>query len=124
MKALLIIAHGSRRAQSNQEIVVLGQKIAAEAGGQFERVECAFLELADPLIPAGIDSLVAAGATEIKVLPYFLARGTHVAVDVPEEVEKAAASHPSVAIDMLPYFGSSPELPSMLLQLAVAGTAS
>ena len=50
MKALLVVAHGSRREQSNTEIKELAQRIAAQAGQDFDLVECAFLELADPCL--------------------------------------------------------------------------
>jgi len=46
MKALLLIAHGSRRAESNDEIRALTQKMKTLAGGRFSEVESAFLELA------------------------------------------------------------------------------
>ncbi len=118
MKALLVVAHGSRRSQSNTEIQALTQRIAEEAGEDFDLVECAFLELADPLIPAGLKSLAGKGAKSIRVLPYFLAAGTHVASDIPSEVDKGKAELADVDIEILPYLGTHPELPSILLSLA------
>ena len=51
MRCLLVVAHGSRRDESNLEILRLTEKVAALSDGRFDRVECAYLELADPLIP-------------------------------------------------------------------------
>ncbi len=118
MKALLVVAHGSRREQSNTEIKELAQRIAAQAGQDFDLVECAFLELADPLIPDGLKSLASQGAKTIRVLPYFLAAGTHVASDIPSEVEKGKAELNDVDVEILPYLGTHSELPSLMLSLA------
>ena len=46
MKQLLIVAHGSRRSASNDEIRVLAGKIAEYLELPAQRVQVAFLELA------------------------------------------------------------------------------
>jgi len=58
LKALLLVAHGSRRRESNEEIAILTQRVRECAGGRFDLVTCAFLELAEPSIPDGIDNAV------------------------------------------------------------------
>ena len=83
MKSLILVAHGSRRAASNDEIRELTERLARQADGAFGRVSCAFLELAEPSIPDGIEQAVRAGAREVIVLPYFLSAGRHVAEDIP-----------------------------------------
>ena len=94
MKALLVVAHGSRRQASNDEIRQVTKKIAQKAGDSFGDVRCAFLELAEPSIPDGIGECVNAGADEVIVLPYFLSAGRHVAEDIPAEIEKKQAEWP------------------------------
>lgn len=118
MKALLIVAHGSRRAQSNEEIAALTNQIEALAGDDFGLVSCAFLELADPSIPDGITDLVARGAKQVCVVPYFLAAGTHVKNDIPAEVEKARVQHADIAISMTGYLGAQPGIAKLLLGIA------
>ena len=44
MKALLIIAHGSRRKESNEEVRRLSSRITENAGPAFDLVMGAFLE--------------------------------------------------------------------------------
>ena len=51
MHALLLIAHGSRREASNQEVRELAARLERIAGDRFGRVIPAFLELAEPDIP-------------------------------------------------------------------------
>ena len=118
MKSLLLVAHGSRRAESNTEIAELTESLAARAGEAYPVVEHAFLELADPLIPDGIERCIARGATSVSVVPYFLARGTHVAEDIPEQVAVKQAQYPEKDIHITDYLGTSDELVNVLLKLA------
>lgn len=118
MKALLVVAHGSRRKESNEEIAALTARVAERAGEEYDIVECAFLELAEPLIPDGIGACLEKGATSVNVLPYFLARGTHVVDDIPEQVAIAQSAHPDAKIRITPYLGTVDDLPDVLLKLA------
>lgn len=116
--ALLLIAHGSRRKASNDEIRALTGRLRHAAADAFDAVDCAFLELADPDIPSGIERLIAAGAEKVTVLPYFLAAGRHVSEDIPAEVDAKRAEHPDVDIAIAPYFGTAEAIPRLLLSLA------
>ena len=118
MKSLLLVAHGSRRAESNEEIAQLAARVAERAGEEFGVIQHAFLELAEPLIPDGIESCIAKGATSVQVVPYFLARGTHVAEDIPEQVAIKQAQYPDMDIHITDYLGTSDELVDVLLKLA------
>lgn len=118
MKSLLLIAHGSRRAESNEEIRQLTQKLHALAGHEYTKVECAFLELAEPSIESAIDQLVADGETHILCVPYFLARGAHVASDIPDAMDAAKAKHANVKFTISEYLGEADQLPGILMQIA------
>lgn len=107
MKCLLVVAHGSRRLESNEEVVHLVEKLAAKVAGRFHQTRAAFLELAEPGIVEAIDQLVEQGATEIIVFPYFLAAGKHIAKDIPDEIDIAVKKHASVSIQVTPYLGAS-----------------
>lgn len=120
MRALLLIAHGSRREASNDEVRELAAKMAQHAGSDFETVVPAFLELAEPSIPGGAGLCVAAGATEIIAVPYFLSAGRHVAEDIPAELEQARRSHPEVTIRQSDYLGKHADVLAILLALANA----
>ncbi|BAZ94492.1 hypothetical protein TspCOW1_05420 [Thiohalobacter sp. COW1] len=118
MKALLIVAHGSRRTASNDEVRELTARIRELAGARFAQVDCAFLELAEPSIPDGIECCVQNGADEVVVLPYFLSAGRHVISDIPGEVEGKQQQYPDVNIHIVPYLGSAESIPELMLQLA------
>ena len=118
MHALLLIAHGSRRQASNDEVRELTKVLAVKTYGQFDLVECAFLELAEPLIPDGVSVCVKHGAKTVTVLPYFLSAGRHVATDIPAELEKLRILHPEVQIKVAPYLGSANEIGNILISLS------
>ncbi len=117
MKALLLVAHGSRRGASNDEVRGLTRHLR-EAGSGFQHVACAFLELAEPSIPDGLRAAIAAGADEVVVLPYFLSAGRHVVADIPADVAVVQAEHPDVPIRVAPYLGAADGVVQILLQQA------
>ena len=117
-KHLLLIAHGSRRQASNDEVRQLGERVAAQRGPDIDAVEVAFLELAEPSIPEGLARCVAGGATEIVVFPYFLAAGTHVVSDIPEAVDAFRTEHPQVRVRLTSHLGASDALPGAILAVA------
>lgn len=118
MPSLLIIAHGSRRAASNDEVRQLADVVRAQQGQHYDHVETAFLELAEPSIPEGLAALVAKGASEVVAFPYFLAAGTHVTQDIPEAIAGFAAAHPDVTVRLTPHLGASAALPAAILNIA------
>jgi sirohydrochlorin ferrochelatase len=118
MPSLLIIAHGSRRAASNDEVRLLAEQVRAQPGQAYDHIETAFLELAEPSIPDGLAALAAQGATEIVAFPYFLAAGTHVAQDIPEAIAEFSLAHPAVKVRLAPHLGASAALPAAILSVA------
>lgn len=118
MKSLLLVAHGSRRQASNDEVRELTQQLAAQAAGQYDYVDCAFLELAEPLIPDGIQRCIDAGSDDVTVLPYFLSAGRHVAEDIPAEVKIKQDEYPHLAINISSYLGEANGITGLLLTAA------
>ena len=115
MQALLLIAHGSRRQASNDE--VRAQELKQHADDEYSIVECAFLELAEPSIPDGVTACVNRGASSVTILPYFLSAGRHVVMDIPEELQKAQNQHPQLSIKIAPYLGSAQGISEILIGL-------
>jgi len=117
MRSLLIVAHGSRRQASNEEVRYLTKIISAVNSG-FDDVDCAFLELANPTIPEGLENSIKRGAQEIVVMPYFLAAGRHVAEDIPDEIAPVQDRHRGVNINVVPHLGASTMMTTAILELA------
>ena len=115
MKALLLIAHGSRKQSSNDEVALLAERVKAQPS-EFEAVTHCFLELTEPRVPTAIDQLIADGAAEITILPYFLAAGYHVAEDLPKLLEEAKIKFPQTQFNMLEHLGAADLMPQWILQ--------
>jgi sirohydrochlorin ferrochelatase len=115
MKFLLLIAHGSRRQDSNDEIRQLAERVAAHDDNDYDGVETAFLEIAEPDIHQGIANCIERGASSIVAVPYFLAGGNHVIKDVPGEIACAQAGMPAVDIQISRYLGSSDTMANLVL---------
>lgn len=113
-KSLLIVAHGSKRKESNNEVRDLVKNVASMKH-DFHEVKTAFLEFAEPRIPDGIRGAIENGATQVVILPYFLSAGHHVVEDIPADVKIVQAEYPNVEIKIASYFGSSALIPEMLL---------
>lgn len=122
MKALLIIAHGSRRKESNEEVRRLANRIKENAGPAFDLVMSAFLEISSPQIDSAIADLVDAGVTEIKAFPYFLSAGTHVVHDIPRLIKEQREAYPNVHIEILPHMGALQGISTLILSQIYKGS--
>jgi sirohydrochlorin ferrochelatase len=93
--ALLLIAHGSRRAEANADLEHLAGIIRDR--GEFGFVQPSYLELCEPGIVPGGDLCVANGAKCVVMLPYFLSAGRHVVEDLTAARDELSRRHPGVS---------------------------
>ncbi|HZE69300.1 MAG TPA: uroporphyrinogen-III C-methyltransferase [Pyrinomonadaceae bacterium] len=91
---VLIVGHGSRRSEANEDVRAAALRIGER--GDLGLVEHAFLEIEHPNIGEGFARLVQRGARDITVHPYFLSPGRHTRGDIPVEVSEAASRHPGI----------------------------
>jgi sirohydrochlorin ferrochelatase len=84
----------------------------------FSVVQVGYLECNEPAIPDAIDACVAAGATSVVAVPYFLHTGTHVAEDLPSLLDAARERHPGVDFRLGAYIGRSPAVSDILADRA------
>ena len=119
MNILLLVAHGSRREESNLEVDSLSKKMLKFNSSQFDKVMPAFLEFASPSIPEAIKKCSEMGAQRVTVLPYFLSAGVHINRDIPNEVNKASQDFPNLEINVTNYFGSREEIAELLMKTAM-----
>jgi sirohydrochlorin ferrochelatase len=116
MNALLLVDHGSRRAEANALLAQIAALVAARRPTLI--VEIAHMELAPPTVDEAFDACVSRGATEVVVMPYFLARGRHATEDIPALARAAAARHPHVALRMAEPLGVHALLAELVLARA------
>jgi sirohydrochlorin ferrochelatase len=112
--AVLLIAHGSRRREANDDLMRLAELLRPRwVDGP---VEIAYLELAEPTIPQGLEACVRQGATEIRMSPYFLSEGAHVTEDLTRFRDEFASAHPEVRVLLCPPLGLHPLIVEVVLQ--------
>jgi uroporphyrin-III C-methyltransferase len=94
--------------EANEDLIRVTAKIGEK--GNFNLVQWAFLEIAEPTIKEGFASLVRSGANRIIVLPYFLSPGRHTRGDLPEKVREAAAAHRGVSYEIAEPLSGHPKV--------------
>ena len=119
MKILLLVAHGSRREESNLEVEALSKKMIKYNANDFDEIMPAFLEFASPSIPEAIKKCSEIGASNVTVLPYFLSAGVHINRDIPGEVKDASEGFPNLDNTISNYFGSRDEIAELLMKTAL-----
>lgn len=124
MKALVLVAHGSRRESSNEEVITLSRVINQDMKREYAMVQAGFLELAKPSIPEAIENCIKAGATDIVVVPYFLSAGRHVCDDVPTEVDKVRAKYADIPIAITSHIGGFAAMKDFIREAATNGATS
>ena len=112
--AVLLIAHGSRRAEANADLVRLAGLLANDP--EFDIVETSYLELAPPDIPTGGRKCVERGATTVRMLPYFLSAGAHVVEDLEAHRAELSREFPHVRFELCPHLGLHPLMVEIVRQ--------
>jgi sirohydrochlorin ferrochelatase len=111
--AIVLIAHGSRLVEANQELFAVAERLQARG---IPDVMPSFLELAEPDIPTAAQQCVEAGAARVILLPYFLSMGKHVALDLQNIRDALAQRHPRVEFRVANPLGPHPLLERILLE--------
>ncbi len=105
MNILVIAAHGSRKNESNQEVIALAQTLAPKVKGYFDRVEPVFLQFAQPLLETTLETLASERPDRIVVFPFFIGSGSHIKKDIPALVDRAQKKYPHVRFDITRHLG-------------------
>ena len=115
MKALILIAHGSKKESSNIEFLKMVENIKNKNSG-YEYTEGCFLELADPDIESTVLKFVLKDIKRVDFYPFFLNSGKHVLIDIPNIVEKLKEKYPQVNLNLLNHFGKSKNIERIILE--------
>ncbi|MFZ4234177.1 sirohydrochlorin chelatase [Streptomyces murinus] len=110
---VLLVGRGSTDPDANAEVFKAARLLWEGRG--YAGVETAFVSLAAPDVPSGLDRCVALGARRIVVLPYFLFTGI-----LPDRVRRQtgewAAAHPEMPVASADVIGPEPELLDLVLE--------
>ncbi|MFE0356913.1 sirohydrochlorin chelatase [Streptomyces nigra] len=104
---VLLVGRGSTDPDANAEVHKAARLLWEGRG--YAGVETAFVSLAAPDVPGGLDRCARLGARRIVVLPYFLFTGI-LPDRVRRQTEEWAAAHPDVEVRSADVIGPEPEL--------------
>lgn len=112
MNGVLILAHGSKRQETEKTLSSLVDKVKQKTGEDL--VVPAYLQFSEQNMEAGIKQLIAKGAKNIKVVPMFLFDGVHVTQDIPEELNEIRAKYPAIKIRMSEHLGDDDRIAEVI----------
>jgi sirohydrochlorin cobaltochelatase len=115
-EGIVLFAHGSRAPAWSRPF----KKIAAQLSKKF-LVRVAYLELMRPSLGEAVNSLAAAGAKRIRVVPLFLGTGGHVRSDLPRLAARARNAHPGLRLVVEKPIGEQSRVIRAIADAIVAG---
>jgi sirohydrochlorin ferrochelatase len=115
--ALLLIAHGSRHKEANDDLLDLAARL--RAAGPYAIVEPAYLELAEPTIEQAGKRCIEQHAEQVILLPYFLSAGVHVRRDLLAHRDRLAHTNPHLDVRLAEPLGRHPLLQEIVSERAV-----
>ena len=118
MKGILLFGHGARNPDWATPFTAIRAAILARSPGSL--VESGFLELMRPTFDEAVASLVRGGATDIVVVPVFVAGGSHVNKDLPHLAAQAMDRHPGLDIRLAPPVGEAPTVLAAMADYALS----
>jgi sirohydrochlorin ferrochelatase len=111
---VVIVDHGSRRAEANEMLHEVALQFAERTGVAI--VEPAHMELAEPTIAQAFGRCVARGAKHVVVCLYFLSPGRHSREDIPAMARAAADAHPGVTWSVTEPLGIDHRIAEVMLE--------
>ncbi|MFD8504909.1 sirohydrochlorin chelatase [Streptomyces sp. NPDC059687] len=110
---VLLVGRGSTDPDANAEVHKAARLLWEGRG--YAGVETAFVSLAAPDVPSGLDRCAKLGARRIVVLPYFLFTGV-LPDRVRRQAEGWAEAHPETEVRTADVIGPEPELLDLVLE--------
>ena len=84
-------------------------------------VRSAFLQFAEPSLMVAASDAVAAGATELLIVPVFLFSGRHVQKDVPERIAEVRDRFPDIRVVATGSLGRDPAFATLVARQVESG---
>ncbi|WP_127529390.1 sirohydrochlorin chelatase [Paenibacillus kobensis] len=94
METILLVGHGSRDPEGNEELLRFADTVRAIAPGYV--IETCFLEFAKPSIDQGIAKCVEQGASRVVLVPIILFAAGHAKIHIPDAIDHAKRKYPHV----------------------------
>jgi precorrin-8X/cobalt-precorrin-8 methylmutase len=111
---ILLVSHGSPRAEANAGFVALVERIAARLDS--DDILPTFFSIVHPDISDQVAVLVSRSVQRILVMPYFLFSGQHITVDIPEILRQCREKYPGVQLELLPTLENDPSVEDLVVE--------
>ncbi len=100
---IILFAHGARDPNWAEPLERLKRMLGERMPEAM--IEPAFLEHMAPTLEDAASDLIARGATQLSIVPVFIANGGHLREDLPRRVEALTAKHPGIPVRIAPPIG-------------------
>ena len=113
---LVIFAHGSPDIRWRLPFEELTASLTERHGA--DKVRLAYMEFVRPSLADVVREAARNGKLHLRLLPFFLAAGAHVAEDIPKQMADAQRSFPQVKIELLQPIGEHPRVKELFREIA------
>lgn len=114
MKAILIIAHGSKVKET--DLIMESYMNALKQRHPEVKFEKCYLQLMAPLLLDAVEKLYNEGVKEIKAFPFFLFNGNHIKEDIPAELDSLKERFTDLKIEFLENIGFDEKLVDVICE--------
>lgn len=97
-QTLILFAHGAR--DPEWAVPMRHVQSLVQAARPDAKVELAFLEFMSPTLSECVQAQISAGATQIAIVPMFIAQGGHLKRELPEMVTALRTTYPAVQFSL------------------------
>ncbi len=116
-ECLVLLAHGSKDPRWRipfERIVEAGQDQSGKT-----KVKLAYMQFIGPTLMDVACECVGQQILCLRILPLFLSVGTHLATDVPEQVNEVIAQFPQLEVEVLASVGEDPRFTRLIQQIVI-----
>ena len=116
MDSVILFSHGSLLCGAGEALENHAARLRER--GIAPLVAVAYLNYNEPTFLQSVQSCAEAGATRIRVAPYFLIPGKFVKVDLPKQVAEAQSAFPAISFEIADALGFDERLADALIESA------
>ncbi|MEI8235173.1 MAG: CbiX/SirB N-terminal domain-containing protein [Verrucomicrobiota bacterium] len=104
--ALILMPHGSKNPEWTAPFRKLTDDLRKDLGE--DAVTLAFMEIASPNLMDAAREIMKMNVRKARLLPMFMARGTHFHEDIPAQMAEVKAAFPELELELLEPIGLHP----------------
>lgn len=113
-QALLIVAHGSKVAET--DLIMKDYERALATRKPELKFSYCYLQLMNPDIHTAVKELYEGGVRTLKVFPFFIFNGNHIKEDIPAVLDEIRATYNDLQIQFLDNIGFDDKIVDLMLE--------